>query len=233
MAAPPAKIDRQKTTPFLLKLFYRTGGYHRLDEFTPNSPQPPPPHLQIYTWPTCSLRELTHLLTAALPSLLPSPAIGTRLTFRLIFPDTRSSGPGPPRYIAKDLGSVVIGAGGPGVEGIEGATTEDETRKALEKLDGDAEKTLQDARFVIGDYVDCAVFPPLPNGDVAAGSAPRFAGPMTGGPGRENGFGGGPIRHGRGFRNEGRGGSFLSGDWRRGEVPPGGGFRGRGRRGGY
>jgi hypothetical protein len=29
MAAPPSKIDRQTTTPFYLKLFYRNGAFHR------------------------------------------------------------------------------------------------------------------------------------------------------------------------------------------------------------
>jgi hypothetical protein len=29
MAAPISKIDRQTTTPFYLKLFYRNGGFHR------------------------------------------------------------------------------------------------------------------------------------------------------------------------------------------------------------
>jgi hypothetical protein len=29
MAAPPGKIDRQTTTPFYLKLFYRNGAFHR------------------------------------------------------------------------------------------------------------------------------------------------------------------------------------------------------------
>ena len=29
MAVPGGKIDRQTTTPFHLKLFYRTGSFHR------------------------------------------------------------------------------------------------------------------------------------------------------------------------------------------------------------
>lgn len=27
----PIKVDRRRTTPFLLKLFYRQGGFHRFD----------------------------------------------------------------------------------------------------------------------------------------------------------------------------------------------------------
>ncbi|OCK74687.1 hypothetical protein K432DRAFT_429892 [Lepidopterella palustris CBS 459.81] len=194
---PPPKIDRQTTTPFLLKLFYRTGTYHRLDEFSSN----PPPHLQIYTWPTCTLRELTHLLLTALPSLLPSPAIGTRLAFRLIYPDTRNSGPGPQglgRYLSKDLGSVIVTAppttsvsagaqngstthstnsqdkeGDTGGGGA-GAATSTDLKPLLDTLTGDSLKTLQTARFVIGDYISVAIFPPLPDGSVAAAPPPAF-----------------------------------------------------------
>ncbi len=91
----------------------------RLDEFQPLAELPS--HLQIYTWPTCTLRELSHIITSAMPDLLPDPAIGTRLSFRLIYPEpiprnsssAVSSGPG--KFIQRDLGSVVIGAGGPGI----------------------------------------------------------------------------------------------------------------------
>ncbi|KAF2084883.1 hypothetical protein K490DRAFT_728, partial [Saccharata proteae CBS 121410] len=182
----PPKIDRQTTTPFLLKLFYRNNTYHHLSEFSPHSTSSPPPHLQIYTWPSCTLRELTHLLVSALPSLLPQPAIGTRLIFRLIFPDTRAAAQGregmPGRYVSKDLGSVVIGGGGPGidVEDVDGDVDMDDGgakpqnggRQDLENLEGDADKTLAEARFVIGDYVACAIFPPLPDGSVAAAPPP-------------------------------------------------------------
>src|SRR5215471_12025247 len=79
-SSAPAKIDRHITTPFHLKLFYRQHSFHHLSDFpipappSPNVPSPPPPalppHLQIYTWQSCSLRELAQLLTSCLPSLL-------------------------------------------------------------------------------------------------------------------------------------------------------------------
>ncbi|KAI9797354.1 MAG: hypothetical protein M1833_005534 [Piccolia ochrophora] len=250
--APDGRIDRQKTVPFHLKLFYRSGSFHRLDEFHPSSTSLPP-HLQIYTWPSCSLRELSHLLTTALPSLLPDPIIGTRLAYRLIFPDTRDVGrPGPGRYLSKELGSVVLGGDGPGVRPDAEEANIVAGGQMAGELGGEPGKTLQDARFVIGDYISCAVFPPLPDGSVAAAPGPvgnrvgvgrgDFAGgrgaPM-GGP-RENGQGG--FR----FRGSARGGGFggrtdigtgvPSGEWRRGErVPegPGGGGGGGGGRGGY
>lgn len=227
----------------------------RLEEFSPHSSSPPPPHLQIYTWPTCTLSELTSLLLTALPSLLPTPAVGTRLAFRLIFPDTRESArPGPGRYLHKDLGSVVVGAGGPGVRGEDGGDGDNATAPsaAARDLEGDAEKSLQGARFVIGDYISCAILPPLADGGVAALPAPTsgFAGRSGGyGPSRaglgprENGYGPSPSHSGGGYGRprggrmgyESRGGGVPAGEWRRGEIPSGpptgvyGRGRGRGR----
>ncbi|KAI9807044.1 MAG: hypothetical protein M1825_005761 [Sarcosagium campestre] len=266
MAPPPVpegKVDRQKTVPFHLKLFYRTGGFHRPEEFHPSA-SPLPPHLQIYTWPTCTLRELSHLMTSALPTLLPDPAIGTRLSYRLIFADTRDVGRGGPgRYVSKELGSVVLGGDGGG--GGAGSRLDDEVSgivaggRMAGELGGEPSKTLQDARFVIGDYISCAVLPPLPNGSVAPPPAPgggRLGG--TGGGGgargdfgggralsgsagvpRENGFGSGfRVRgNGRGAdfgsRGGGMGVSVPSGEWRRGERVPEGPSGGRAGSGSY
>ncbi|KAI9838044.1 MAG: hypothetical protein M1819_006198 [Sarea resinae] len=250
---PGGKVDRQTTTPFHLKLFYRTGSFHRLDDFHPSPSHSLPPHLEIYTWPTCTLRELSHLLTTALPSLLPSPPIGTRLAFRLIFPDTRDAGrAGQGRYLSKDLGSVVVGARDPDSRAAAPPTTEndhdddDDGEKGLTKpsdeearivaagpmagaLGGDPEVTLQEARFVIGDYISCAICPPLADGSVAppppaasaAGPPPRMGGYPIGG----GGGGGGP--RGMGDFGGGRGG-VLGGPRENGF----GGFRVRGRGGG-
>jgi len=243
MAAPPTKIDRETTTPFLLKLFYRTGSHHRIEDFHPTGPQPQ--HVIIYTWPSATLTELSSLISNNLPHLLPSPSIGTRLDFELVFPDLAAPvrGDGFGRYRKKPLGSIVLGAGAnPETNGH--ANGEEEAPIPVEREDfvtGDELKSLQDAKFVIGDYVDCAILPPLPNGDVAP--PPRVAAPMSGRLGpplRENGFGvngGFGVRRGRGGFSEGRGGGGVpNGEWRRGDVPPSGGFgrgggRGRGRGG--
>ncbi|GBF64401.1 histone deacetylase complex subunit [Trichophyton mentagrophytes] len=242
------KIDREKTTPFHLKLFYRQNSFHSLSDFpilsapatgengTVSNP-PLPPHLQIYTWQSCSLRELAHLLTSTLPALLPDPAVGTRLSFRLVYPDTRSQpssrpgdmGDGRGKYISKDIGSVIIKPKKVEDEG-EGIT-----------LEGDeADKVLHDVRFVIGDYIDCAILPPLADGSVAPPLPSR--GPSTSSVGGGmRAFGGGPFSRdstlSRSRYGPGRSGmmsgsnqaSVPSGEWRRGERIPDGSGRAYGR----
>lgn len=252
---PDQKIDRQTTTPFLLRLYYRSNAFHSPSEFTT---VPPPSSLQqqslqIYTWPTCTLSELTSLFSTALPHLIPTPSVGTRIGYRLLFPDTRSvsasGGEGPGKWLSKELGSVIIGAG-EDYEDAQGNGDAPDALPGVGKLSGDANKTLADARFVIGDYISCAIFPPLPDGSVAPlppsdrgfGSSGRGMGGPRDGYGRggyggrmENGHGGG-YRGGRqgragfaGDRDRDRGFGAMgvpSGEWRRGErIPegPGGG----------
>ncbi|KAK1768483.1 Sin3 associated polypeptide p18-domain-containing protein [Phialemonium atrogriseum] len=260
-----SKLDRQSSTPFLLKLFYRTGSFHRTDELA--SPSHLPSHLPIYTWTDCTLSELSHYLAAASPPILPSPAIGTRLAFRLVYADVRGGGGGsnaPPRFVAKDLGSLVIGHGGPGADESadeEGDNGGDGSNGAAAAGGGGGEeagdKTLADAKLVAGDFVSCAILPPLEDtGAVApplgahtgrgSGSGEALA-PMRrggrrggiGGPRGVGGRGGGPGGGGRGVRqfgdrdrdwNRDRDAGFPSGEWRRGErLPDAPASRGRGR----
>jgi histone deacetylase complex subunit SAP18 len=175
----------------------------------------------------------------------------------LIFPDVKNAGPGTGggRYISKDLGSIVIGDGGPGILPDEEESEIVAGGQVAGALGGEPGTTLQDARFQIGDYVSCAILPPLEDGGVAPppGGPPArgFAGDRRGGLGGDfggrGGFGG-PRENGFGFRGRGGprgGGNFVqgivpAGEWRRGERVPegpsggGGGFRGgRGFGGGY
>ncbi|KAF1927252.1 uncharacterized protein M421DRAFT_65879 [Didymella exigua CBS 183.55] len=225
-----AQIDRETTTPFLLKLFYKQGAYHRLDEFDPALPRLPT-HLQIYTWQSCTLRELCGLFFGALPSLLPQPYAGTRIAFRLVYPDIQGSNrPGAQgRYICRDIGSVIIGARTANDESDTGDSDTATVTEALKQLNGDPDKTLGDAKFLIGDYVTCAVLPPLSDGSVPA-APPPASGPGRGAP--AGGYGG---RGDFGFGRGGKGGRYderrpfdnrrpsrgvPSGEWRRGEAPP-------------
>ena len=180
----------------------------------------------------CTLGELALELASSEPSALPNPAIGTRLAFQLVFPDLRNSammGYSSPHFAVKDLGSVVIGAGGPGAE-------LDEADEAAERRE--SAKTLSDAKFVVGDYLSCAVLPPLSDGSVSpASAAKRDPAPSArdgrGGrrgdyPSRDGGFGRGGGRAGRQGRRDGSAERIPPGEWRRGERLPGG-QRSRGR----
>ena len=68
---------------------------------------------------------------------------------------------------------------------MEGADGES-AAEALKQLDGDPDKTLADVRFMIGDYVACAILPPLPDGSVPA-APPPLSGPGRGPPGQYGG----------------------------------------------
>ncbi|KAL7267771.1 hypothetical protein RUND412_009629 [Rhizina undulata] len=189
----PVRVDRERTTPFLLKLFYRQGGFHRLDDF--RAQNQPRDHVSIYTWRDCTLHELSFLLSSALPSLCPPRS---RCGFRLIYADTRY---GAARYTSKDLGAVVPSGDA--------------------ALDNVGKKTLSEVQFVVGDWIDVAIYPEghggvSAAGGAAVGGAPRFGsgrGGVLGGP-RENGFGGFRVR---GAARGGFGDRVPTGEWRRGE----------------
>jgi histone deacetylase complex subunit SAP18 len=200
-----------------------------------------PPHVLVYTGLDCTLNELALELAASQPEALPIPAIGTRLVFQLVCPDLRNTGHGGysysfPKFSVKNLGTLVIGAGGPGAE-----FGDDVGGEAMVGAQRDSEKTLRDVRFVVGDYISCAVLPPLADGSVAPASNARrepastFRDLRGGGrssqPGREmtDRF---SDRGGRaGWRDgAGAGGGIPMGEWRRGEMlPEDSRRRGRGR----
>ncbi|KAK4115378.1 hypothetical protein N656DRAFT_748541 [Canariomyces notabilis] len=233
-----ADVRRDEEAPFLVKLFYRTGAFHRPDEFGPETQLP---YISIYTWKDCSLREFSHHLLGESPPVLPDPAIGTRLCFRLIYADTRARIDQPPRYVAKDLGSIVLGGGGPGAGPDEGVP---------EGSVDDGDRTLADGRFMTGDFISCAILPPDElTGDVMPASSARIGrgagvgeakgdmgsappppqrsmdyGPSSGFRGRafrgnSRGYGRGGGYYGR-DEPSGRGNGLPEGEWRRGDRLP-------------
>jgi histone deacetylase complex subunit SAP18 len=150
------------------------------------------------------LNELALELAASEPSALPTPAIGMRLAFQLVYPDLRSTagiGDAAPRFAVKDLGTVVIGQGGPGTGGPE------EDAGGIGRTDNSGGKTLSDARFVVGDYISCAILTQLPNGSVAPAANARRE-PVLGSRGGRQGYRGGF------FGNDGGHGRNRRDDWR-------------------
>ncbi|KAK0384894.1 hypothetical protein NLU13_7373 [Sarocladium strictum] len=221
-------------SPFLVRVFCRVGAFHRPEEFISGSL---PPHVSLHTWPSCTLKQLALELTELSPPGLPSPAYGTRLVFQLVFPDLRRINAAPTgqfHYGVKDLGSVIIGA----------RPAKEDEEVMWEKTDED--RTLGDSRLVVGDFISCAVLPPLDDGSVAPISAARTEPNRSMSSGRpphrinahesRNHFAG-HSEQGWGGRGADRGGAmgsgaFPSGEWRRGEQLPAGrprGGRSRGR----
>lgn len=164
-----------------------------------------------------------------------------------------------PRLATQELGSVVIGDGGPGL-----ATEPDELDEGRLKetptmgSSVEAAKSLADARFVVGDILSVAILPPSAvDGSVASASAARMGrgygvgsgqaavGPIVAvdgrGLGRDRGFGdmhgGAPggrmMGVGARLERDGRDGRAPVpplGEWRRGErLPDAPSMRGRGR----
>ncbi len=173
-----------------------------------------------------------------------------------------SRGPsGAQRFLARDIGNVVIGgANGPGaptsldaVDGYvigdvlvddEDIIKRDETYQGQHPRAGavtgaaadDTEagnRTLAGTRFAVGDYISCAILPPLANGCVApasdarsgrgsgVGEAPpsRMPPPNNfGASGRRNDFRTG--RKGRNGMAGVSGAGVLTGDWHRGDSLP-------------
>ncbi|RUP51190.1 Sin3 associated polypeptide p18-domain-containing protein [Jimgerdemannia flammicorona] len=118
-------VDREKTCPFLLRLFWRTGTHHRNEEFDVGK-APVQDELQIYTWKDATLHELALLLKEVQPEATRPQA---RISFRLVYLDNLRG-----RYMFKDIGVVM------------------NSRSTAEE-----QKTLDDIRFVTGDFIDVCV----------------------------------------------------------------------------
>lgn len=148
---PSTAPIKSREPPFIVRLYYRTGAFHRMNEFISDSHLPL--YVEIPAWRSTTLDELSLDLANEQfqgRPLLPQPAIGTRLVFRLIYVDTRKDSS---RHVSKDLGSVVIGAGLPGADSDAGLPSDDPCYD-------DAHKTLGDAKFMPGDFISCAILPP-------------------------------------------------------------------------
>ncbi|KKF92809.1 Sin3 associated polypeptide p18 (SAP18) [Ceratocystis platani] len=227
-------------TPFHLRVYTRNNTFIHPDDLASHRP---PRHLDIYTIPSCTLGNLALLIAAERPETFPVPALGTRVAFQHIYPDpsphdSSSSASLRPRYIARDLGNVVLGGSGIGALAAPEDTDDDED-SSMTGLDSHGRKlpplpvdealkfetrTLKSLRFVPGDAIAVAVLPPMDDGHVAPmttlrrdkGAADRDRSGW--GMGRERGGGSGVGREGR--RSGGGGFDIPRGDWRRGDRLP-------------
>ncbi|KAI9287067.1 Sin3 associated polypeptide p18-domain-containing protein [Umbelopsis sp. AD052] len=174
-------VDREKDCPFLLRLFCKVGSHHPIGEFDLKR-VPSKDELQLYTWRNATLEEIAQLIMDVYPEAqLPD----ARLSFRLVYLDSQRA-----TYTYKDIGRVAFGG--------KNANPQDH------------QKTLETTRFMIGDYIDVAIFdgPPPPRSQFRNSGGPTRG---FGGGGRDRsdrgGFGGGPrARNGHGGGGRGGGG---------------------------
>ncbi|OAV97091.1 hypothetical protein PTTG_05784 [Puccinia triticina 1-1 BBBD Race 1] len=157
-------VDREKTCPFLLRVFVKPGSHHDPErDYQVPDRLPVSNECQLYAWKDTTLRDICLQLLDSNPSIKSN--LPLKFSIRLVFLDTprdlsTSSHNSPlPRYKSQDLGSIFC---------------RDLTRPVTA---APANKSLHDVRFCVGDFVDIALissFSANPTGGTSAPSeAPR------------------------------------------------------------
>ncbi|KIM75231.1 hypothetical protein PILCRDRAFT_79224 [Piloderma croceum F 1598] len=230
-------VSREKTSPFLIRTFIKIGSFHRLTLFEDGT-LPTTDEQQIFTWKDATLRELLTSLRDIAPQTPEYRHPLARYSFRAIYADSAARG----RFASKDLGIVysrdILGEPGtlnsPAPRLLEDEDDGEEGGKEKSEREKE-ERTLDELRFVPGDYLCVAVLLPKNvnvvtgerDRDIAIkGSAGGASGPpatngwRTGGAGgsaRGDGGWGGSVAPISAGAPTGRGG----GHWRGGsDIPP-------------
>ncbi|KAG6834091.1 hypothetical protein H0H93_011999 [Arthromyces matolae] len=219
-------ISREKTAPFLIRTFVKIGSFHRLTLFEDGT-LPTTDEQQIFTWKDATLREVLTTLRNTAPLVPEYRHPLARFSFRTVYADSLAKG----RFSQKDLGMVYSRdiLGEPGSLNVTAPRLADAEPSEREK----EERTLDELRFVPGDFLLVAVLLPKSvnqpselniKGSGGATNGWKSAGAGAGGgQGRGDGGWGGSLAAGPG---SGRGGGHWRGE---SNVAPG---RGRGGRGG-
>ncbi|CAG8484153.1 8524_t:CDS:2 [Paraglomus occultum] len=92
-------VDREKTCPFLLRMFCKEAGHHSITDYSTER-QPTEDEVQIYTWKDATLKELANLLKEINPE---AQRMAARLSFKLVYQDNVRG-----RYVFKDLGMISL-----------------------------------------------------------------------------------------------------------------------------
>ncbi|KAF8338453.1 histone deacetylase complex protein [Amanita rubescens] len=215
-------VDRSKTTPFLIRTFVKIGGFHRLTLFEDGALPTTDEH-QIFTWKDATLREVVTTLRNVASHVAEYRHPLAKFSFKTVYADSGNKG----RFAQKDLGMVysrdILGEPG---------SLNNTAPRLLEDVDGEVrepterekeERTLEELRFVPGDYLLASVI--LPKNLTMPSEAPSKAAAPGGANGwkkSDSGWGSAPAP------GIGRGG----GHWRGDSNPPPPISRGRGGRGG-
>ena len=120
-------VDRAKTCPFLIRVFYKKNEYNALKLFRDEEF---PPELNIYTWEDADLKEIADLIYSALKG----DPLGRYDVYKFssVFYDTKG------KLIRKGLGSVDI-------------------KNDRSKFNHNSTTTLKKFGFNIGDYLDVII----------------------------------------------------------------------------
>ncbi|KAF7367319.1 hypothetical protein MSAN_00794000 [Mycena sanguinolenta] len=229
-AAPveDAPFSREKTAPFLIRAFLKIGSFHRITLFEDGT-LPTTDEQQLFTWKDATLREILSTLRNTAPHVAEYRHPLARFSFRAVYVEQGRGG----RFASKDLGMVYSRD----ILGEPGTLTSTAPRLLEDAFEepgpiGD-ERTLDDLRFVPGDFLLVAVLLPksvtLPTEISIKGAAPAANGWRGGAGGKgDGGWGGAGALPPQGTPGAGRGGGHWRGD--SSGVPRGG--RGGGRGGG-
>jgi hypothetical protein len=117
-------VDREKTCPFLLRIFYKVNSFNSLNLFSNGKF---PSELNIYTWEDADLEELATFIHLALKETV--LGIYDYYKFSRIYYDTKGT------LLRDEIGTVVI-------------------NNKSSKLNINRKKTLKEIGFQIGDYFD-------------------------------------------------------------------------------
>jgi hypothetical protein len=117
-------VDREKTCPFLLRIFYKINGNNSLSNFNGKEF---PPELDIYTWEDADLKELAKKIHSALKSTI--LGMYDYYKFSRIYYDSKGT------LLRDDIGNVVI-------------------NDRYSKLNLNVKMTLKEMGFQIDDYFD-------------------------------------------------------------------------------
>ncbi|KAJ7139657.1 Sin3 associated polypeptide p18-domain-containing protein [Mycena epipterygia] len=234
--AEDVSFSREKTAPFLIRTFLKIGSFHRITLFEDGT-LPTTDEQQLFTWKDATLREILSTLRNTAPHVAEYRHPLARFSFRTVYVEQGSRG----RFASKDLGMVysrdILGEPGT-LTSTAPRLLEDAYEVPHEPVERERdERTLDDLRFIPGDFLLVAVLLPksvtLPTEINIKGAAPAANGWRTGpGMGSAKGDGGwggaGALPSAGAAPGSGRGG----GHWRGDSSAAPRGARGGGRGGG-
>ncbi|EDR12136.1 histone deacetylase complex protein [Laccaria bicolor S238N-H82] len=152
-------ISREKTAPFLIRTFVKIGSFHRLTLFEDGT-LPTTDEQQLFAWKDATLREVLTILRNTAPHIAEYRHPLARFSFRTVYADSTNKS----RFLQKELGMVysrdILGEPG-SLNATAPRLLEDEDGAQRDRTEREREeRTLDELRFVPGDYLLIAVILP-------------------------------------------------------------------------